>query len=179
MKKLITLLLMFVAIIQLNSCTKKSDAPTASDNILNYEIAEIPVTSDFNVGAIYYNFSTFNTAITEVPAVGKYSMLNGLVPPTVMTEHIQQAKRGGIDYFLFQYRSVSRDLANFRLDSTTIKSFLDANGANLKFALAYNFSSSSYGISNAAPLENDVVKLEQFFQDIIKMTTQMGRCNEI
>jgi hypothetical protein len=177
MKKIIFSSLIIGSFSLLFSCTKTSDAPTASDNVLNYSISEIPVTADYNVGAVYYNFATFNTAITEVPIVGKYAMTNGVVSPTVMTEHIQQAKRGGIDYFLFQFRSANRDLANFRSDSSTIKSFLDVNTANFKFALAYNFSSTTYGISNTIPLENDAIKLEQFYQDILRMITQMGNAN--
>ena len=54
------------------SCTKKRDAPSVSDNILNYTINEIPVTTDYNVGAFYYNFTTFNPSISQVPSVGKY-----------------------------------------------------------------------------------------------------------
>ena len=161
------------------SCTKKRDAPSVSDNILNYTINEIPVTTDYNVGAFYYNFTTFNPSISQVPSVGKYSMINGVVPPNIMTNHIQQAKRGGIDFFLFPFRSVSRDLSNFRADSSTVKSFLDANTENLKFALAYNFSNTSFAITNAAPLENDAIKLEHFFLDIIKMVPQMNNPNYV
>jgi hypothetical protein len=161
------------------SCTKKNVGPSVADNILNYTIKEIPVTTDYTVGAFYYNFTTFNTSITQVPSVGTYAMVNGVVLPNIMTNHIRQAKRGGIDYFLFPFRSVSRDLINFRADSSTIKSFLDANTDNLKFALAYNFSNTTYAISNTAPLENDAVKLQQFFQDIIKMAPQMNNANYV
>ncbi len=177
MKKLNISLFIIVAFSVFSSCTKKSDAPTVDDNILNYPINEIPVTSDYNVGAFYYNFTTFNAAIREVPTIGSYSMINGVVPPTVMADHIRQAGIGGIDYFLFPFRSVSRDLVNFRSDSSTVKSFLDANTSNLKFALAYNFSTTTYAISNTAPLENDAVKLAQFFQDIVKMVPQMNNAN--
>ena len=165
------------AVIFLFSCTKKDNAPTAADNILAYTINEIPVTTDYTVGAFYYNFGTFNAAITEVPIAGKYTMPNGVVQPTVMTQHIQQAKRGGIDYFLFQFRSANRDLNNYKSDSTVIKSFLNVDTANMKFALAYNFSSGTYGISTTAPLENDAVKLEQFFQDIIRVAPLMANSN--
>lgn len=161
----------------ISSCVKKADTPTAEDNILNYEIEEIPVTENYTVGAFYYNFGTFNTAIKETPVAGKYAMTNGVVPPAVMTTHIQQAGKGGIDYFLFQFRSASRDLNNYRSDSTVVKSFLDANAANMKFALAYNFNSGTYGISTTAPLENDAVKLEQFFQDIIRVAPLLGNAN--
>jgi hypothetical protein len=177
MKKIKFSILLFAAVGVFSSCTKENLGPAASENILAYTIEEVPVTADYNVGAFYYNFATFNTAITEVPVVGKYSMPNGLVPPAVMTEHINQAKTGGIDYFLFQFRSNSRDKSNYKSDSTLIKTFLDVNTANLKFALAYNFSSSTFAISNTAFLEKDPVKLEQFIQDIIKVTPEMGNAN--
>lgn len=161
----------------LASCVKKVDAPTAEDNILDYKIEEIPVTQDYTVGAFYYNFGTFNASITEVPVVGKYAMPNGVVPPAVMTTHIQQAARGGIDYFLFQFRSANRDLNNYKSDSAVVKSFLDANTANMKFALAYNFNSGTYGISTTAPLENDATKLSQFYQDILRVAPLFANSN--
>ena len=179
MKNIKLSLFIISALCIFSSCTKKSNAPSVADNILNYTINEIPVTTDYIVGAFYYNFTAFNTSITQVPSVGKYDMINGVVLPNIMTNHIQQAKRGGIDYFLFPFRSVSRDLINFRADSSTVKSFLDANTDNLKFALAYNFSNTTFAISNTAPLENDAVKLEQFFQDIIKMAAQMNNENYV
>ena len=177
MKKLQFSIFIITCFVIFSACTKKVDAPSVADNILNYTIKEIPVTTDYTVGAFYYNFTTFNTSISQVPSVGKYSMINGVVLPNIMTSHIQQAKKGGIDYFLFPFRSVSRDLINFRADSSTVKSFLDVNTDNLKFALAYNFSNTTFAISTTAPLENDAVKLQQFFQDIIKMVPQMNNTN--
>jgi len=171
------LLTFFAALLLLNACTKKDNNPTATDNILNYKIQDIPVTQDYTVGAFYYNSGNFNNNITEVPVVGKYSIANGLVPAAVMTTHIQQAGKGGIDYFLFQFRSASRDFNNYKSDSTVVKSFLDVNSANMKFALAYNFSTSTYAISTTTPLENDATKLEQFFQDIIRIAPLLGNSN--
>jgi hypothetical protein len=179
MKKIKFPFIIIAALTFLYSCSKKDTGPKASDNILAYSIKEIPVTEDYTVGAFYYNFGTFNAAITEVPVVGKYSMPNGVVPPAVMTTHIQQAGKGGIDYFLFQFRSASRDLNNYKSDSSVVKSFLDVNTANMKFALAYNFSSGTYAISTTAPLESNAVKLEQFFQDIIRIAPLMANSNYI
>jgi hypothetical protein len=167
----------FLAAVVLTSCTKKDDTPTAEDNILNYEIPEVAVTENYVVGAFYYNFGAFNPNIKEVPVVGAYAMPNGLVPQAVISKHIEQAGKGGLDYFLFQFRSVSRDLNNFRSDSTLVKQFLDANTANMKFALAYNFNSGTYGLSTTAPLENDATKLEQFFQDFIKWAPILSNAN--
>ena len=160
-----------------SACVKKSAAPTVDDNILNYKINEIPVTQDYTVGAFYAYYSTFNPLIKDTPVAGRYNMPNGVVPPAVMTEHISEAGRGGVDYFVFSFRSANRDFGNYKTDSTVIKSFLDANTANMKFALAYNWSTGSYGLSTTTPLENDAVKLEQFFQDIQRVAPLMANGN--
>lgn len=160
------------------SCKKSDEGPSADDNILNYEIPEIAVTANYTVGAFYYSFGSFNANITEVPAVGKYSMPNGVLSPTIMAKHIEYATKGGLDYFVFSFRSANRDANNYRNDSTLIKGFLDANTASsMKFALAYNFSTGTYGINTSAPLENDANKLEQFFRDIEKVAPFMGNNN--
>lgn len=167
------------ALLFLAACVKKSDSPSADDNILAYDIKEMPVTENYTVGAFYYNFGTFNANITEVPVVGKYAMANGVVAPAIMSKHIEQATAGGIDYFLFQFRSASRDVNNYKSDSSLVKSFLDVNSTNMKFALAYNFNSGTYAISTTAPLENDAVKLEQFFQDILRVAPLLSNANYI
>src|SRR5688500_10133308 len=105
------------------ACVKKDNGPSVSENILDYDIEEIAVTENYVVGAWYYNLTSFNNNITEMPLVGKYSMPNGVVPPAVMNKHIEYAGKAGIDYFLFQFRSVSRDLNNYRSDSAVVKSF--------------------------------------------------------
>lgn len=159
------------------SCKKTSTGPSPSDNVLAYKINEIPVTQDYVVGAFYYNFTGFNPAITEVPVVGKYSMPNGVITPNVMSRHITQAMAGGVDYFVFSYRSANKDANNWKFDSTLIRSFVDANSANMKFALQYNWSSGSYSVSNTAPLENDATKLNQFFNDITRTAPYLNNGN--
>ena len=58
MRKIDILLFIIAALSIFSSCTKKGDAPSVADNILNYTINEIPVTTDYTVGAFYYNFTT-------------------------------------------------------------------------------------------------------------------------
>ena len=160
------------------SCKKNDSGPSISDNILNYTINEIRVDTNYVVGAFYYNIGTWNANITEVPVIGSYTMPNGVVPPAVMTEHISQATKAGLDYFVFSFRSANRDLNNYKSDSSVVKSFLDANAStNMKFALQYNWSTGSFGVSNTAPLENDPVKLEQFFQDIQRVAPLFNNSN--
>src|SRR5258706_5562498 len=165
-------------ILSIYSCKKNENGPKASDNILNYEISEIPVTTDFVLGAFYAGLGTFNPFVTEVPVAGKYNMPGGVVDPAVMAQHIAAAGKGGINYFIFDFRSANRDVSNYRFDSTVVKSFLDANAtSNLKFALQYNWSTGSYGVTNTSPLENDATKLEQFFSDIEKVVPLFGNSN--
>jgi hypothetical protein len=159
------------------ACKKYSTGPSPSDNFLNYKISEIPVTQDYTVGAFYYNFGTFNANITEVPVLGKYAMPNGVLTPNVMSRHITQAATAGIDYFIFSYRSASKDAGNWKSDSSLIRGFLNANTGGMKFALQYNFSNTSYGISNTAPLEKNATTLNQFFNDITRTAPYMNDAN--
>jgi hypothetical protein len=158
--------LFLLAACTLVACKKTSTGPSVDDNILAYDIKEIPVTQDYSVGAFYYNFGSFNVNIKEVPTVGKYAMPNGLITPNVMTQHIAQAATAGIDYFVFSFRSANKDLSNWKSDSTLVQSFVGANTGNMKFALQYNWSTGSYAASNAAPLEGNATNLNLFFNDI-------------
>jgi hypothetical protein len=169
----------FSILVLLFSCKKYNTGPTPADNFLDYKITEVPVTQNYLVGAFYYNFGAFNTAITEVPVVGKYAMPAGVITPNVMSQHITQAAVGGVDYFIFSYRSANKDATNWKSDSSLIKGFLTANSANMKFAMQYNFSNTSYAISNTAPLENDATKLNQFFNDIIRTAPYMNDPNYV
>jgi hypothetical protein len=171
MKHIKNSFLALLAITTIFSCKKYSTGPSVNDNILAYDIKEIPVTQDYVVGAFYYNFGTFNANIKEVPVVGKYAMTGGVVPPAIMTQHIAQAATAGIDYFVFSFRSANKDANNWKSDSTEVQSFVTANTANMKFALQYNWAGGSYGVTNAAPLENDATKLNQFFNDIQRAAT--------
>jgi len=156
------------------ACKKYSTGPSVTSNVLDYQIKEIPVTQDYIVGSFYYNFGSFNVNIKEVPVVGKYAMPNGVETPNVMPQHIAQAQVAGLDYFVFSFRSANKDVNNWKSDSTLVQTFLAANAASptaMKFALQYNWSGTSYAVSNTAPLENDATKLNQFFNDIQRAAT--------
>ncbi|HEY4286594.1 MAG TPA: glycoside hydrolase family 99-like domain-containing protein [Puia sp.] len=166
-----------LVLVLLGACKKYSTGPSPSDNFLDYTIKEIPVTQNYVVGAFYYNFGTFNTSVTEVPVVGKYAMPGGVISPSIMSQHITQAAAGGIDYFIFSYRSANKDATNWRSDSALIHGFQTANTAGMKFALQYNWSNTSYAVSNTAPLEKDATKLSQFFNDITRTAAIMNDAN--
>jgi hypothetical protein len=110
--------------------------------------------------------------------VGKYASPNGAIPPDIMKKHIDTAAAGGIDYFLFQVRSASRDNVNYKNDSVLVRNFVDANTNNkMKFAIAYNFSSGTYGIATATPIEADVNKVNQFVADIERFVPYFQTAN--
>src|SRR5260221_4390774 len=103
MKILILRIGLVSLILSIFSCKKNDNGPKASDNVLNYKISEIPVTEDYVVGAFYAGLSTFNPSVTEMPVAGKYNMPGGVVDPAVMAQHIADAGKGGINYFVFDF----------------------------------------------------------------------------
>lgn len=158
-------------LVSFESCKKSDSGPSIDDYFLNYPIKEIPVTEDYTVGAFYYSFGTFNPGITEVPVVGKYSSPSGKIDPAIMSRHIDQASGGGLDYFVFQMRSFNKDHGNYVNDSVLINIFNQQNtSGKMKFAVYYNFNAGSYGISTASPLESDPIKLNQFIDDITRLS---------
>jgi len=158
-------LLIYTAMIAFAACSK-DNGPAADDHFMNYEIPEVPVTQDYVVGAFYYDIPNFNANVKEVPVAGKYNMVNGVIPPAVITKHLEYAQKAGLDYFLFSFRSANRDNNGWKRDSAMLKSYLDnAGGSPVNFALTYNLNTGSYGINATTPLEKDAVKLEQFFMD--------------
>lgn len=173
MNKIPAILLCYVLFFA-TACSKE-DGPSADDNFLNYEIPEVPVTENYTVGAFYYDIPNFNANVKEVPVLGKYNMPNGVVSPAVMTQHLAYATKAGLDYFIFSFRSPNRDANNYKRDSAIVQSYLDVAGeGSAKFALAYNFQNNTYGISATSPLENDGVKLRQFYNDFEKIAYLLG-----
>lgn len=163
-------ILFFILTVAVSGCKKGDVGPSIDDYFLNYQIKEVPVTQDYVVGAIYYWFSSFNPNITEVPVVGKYSMPNGVIDPSIMSQHIDQASSGGIDYFLFQIRSYNVDNGNYKHDSTLISTFIQQNtSGKMKFAVYYTFNPGNYGVSTSVNMESDSTKLNRFFDDIVRL----------
>jgi hypothetical protein len=166
------------------SC-KKAATPTVADNFLNYTIPEVPVTQDYVVGAFYYTFSALPAGTTQVPAEGKYGATNGAPPAAVMQAQIDQAGVAKVDYFIFSLRSPTLDNANFKNDSNAVVSFLAApNNTNMKFAVEYNLSTATLGITNSGgttgngvTLETNATKLAGFYNDIKRLSYWMTKSN--
>ena len=182
-KKYIYSYLLLLISVMLFSC-KKND-PSVKDNFLNYQIPDVPVTANYTVGAFYYSFSTFNANITEVPVVGKYTYTLGVPPDGVMQKHIDQAGTAKVDYFIFSLRSPTMDAVNYRVDSTVVNAFLTApNSSNMKFAISYNLSTGTLGITNSGgangsgiTLETNAAKLAGFYADFKRLAFFLGKAN--
>jgi hypothetical protein len=165
------------------SC-KKND-PSVKDNFLNYQIPDVPVTSNYTVGAFYYTFTTLNANVTQIPTVGKYGYTNGLPADGIMQQHIADAGIAKIDYFIFSIRSPTLDNKNYLVDSTTVNAFLNApNSAGVKFALSYNLNVGLLGITNSGgatgsgvTIETDPVKLAAFYNDFKRLAFFLGKAN--
>lgn len=165
------------------SC-KKND-PSVKDNFLNYKIPDVPVTSNYTVGAFYYTFTTLNANVTQIPTVGKYGYTNGLPPAGIMQQHIADAGIAKIDYFIFSVRSPTLDNKNYLVDSTTVNAFLNApNTAGVNFVLSYNLNTGLLGITNSGgttgngvTIETDPVKLAAFYNDFKRLAFFLGKAN--
>jgi hypothetical protein len=176
-------------IVSLYSCSKK--APGPEDSFLNYTVPDVPATKNYTVGAFYYTFTSFNTAVTQKPTVGgpgPYFYSNGfpslgtsaapILQPSIMDAHVADAAIAKIDYFVFSVRSPTMDNANFKTDSNTIVSFLNAaNSSKMGFAISYNLNTSTLGISNTVTLESNAAKLLGFYNDFKRLSYWMTKSN--
>lgn len=171
------------------SC-KKDPGPSIDNYFLNYQIPEVPVTSNYVVGALYYTFNPFNANVTYTPLAGKYSTpATGIVPAATMQMHIDEAAAAKIDYFVFSMRSANLDANNYKVDSLTVGSFLAApNASKMNFVVSYNLTASTLGISDTGnpdangnpqgtPLEANATKLEGFYRDFQRLAFYMAKPN--
>ncbi|MES2277870.1 MAG: hypothetical protein V4592_17720 [Bacteroidota bacterium] len=178
----------------LYSCKKKD--PSVDDLFINYTVPDVPATKNYVVGAFYYQFGSFNTITPQKPVVGgpgPYCYFNGnpvlgatssaasIPAPAVMDAHVADAAIAKIDYFVFSVRSPTMDNNNFKVDSNTIVSFLNAaNSSKMNFAISYNLNTGTLGInatSTTAFLEANATKLLGFYNDFKRLSYWMTKAN--
>lgn len=145
------------------SCSE-DDTPQIEDHFLSKEIPNEPVNANYSVGAFYKSFS-WNSGVVEVPVAGKYVSNTG--DKDAYAKHVTQAATGGIDYFIFGFRS-----ANVANDNTNDKKFIDIlqtapNALQQKFALSYSFNSMA--LSNTRRIETAPSKVPVFLNDFMLM----------
>jgi len=158
MKQLKYIVIALFAVV-LFSCSE-DDVPQIEDHFLTKEIPIEPVNADYAVGAFYKSF-TFNPAVVEVPVAGKYN--SSLGDPIAYEKHVTQAQAGGIDYFIFNFRSSFKATDN-AADVKFINTLQTApNASQQKIALSYNFGSMA--LSDANRIEKDPNKVKAFLAD--------------
>jgi len=145
------------------SCSE-DDAPQIEDHFLSKDIPIEPVNDNYAVGAFYKSF-TFNNAVVEVPTAGKYVSNTG--DKDAYEKHVKQAATGGIDYFIFGFRS-----ANLAADNANDIKFINTlqtapNALEQKFALNYSFSTMA--LSDARRIETAPSKVPVFLNDFMLM----------
>ena len=156
------------------SCSEsEDDTPQIEDHFLSKEIPIEPVNDNYSVGSFYKSF-TWNSAVVEVPVAGKYAA--SLTGDTAAYEkHVQQAATGGIDYFIFGFRS-----ANVAAENTADKTFIDnlqkaPSALQQKFALSYTFASMA--LTDAKRIETAPSKVPVFLNDFMLMLPYFKAAN--
>lgn len=153
------------------SCSK-DDSPQIEDHFLSKEIPIEPVKDNYSVGSFYRSFN-WNSAVVEVPVAGKY--VSNLGDPVAYEKHVKQAVTGGIDYFIFGFRSAL--VAN---DNTNDRKFIDIlqtapNALEQKFALNYSFTSMA--LSNTRRIETAPSRVPTFLNDFMLMLPYFKAAN--
>ena len=152
------------------SCTK-DDSPQIEDHFLSKEIPIEPVKDNYSVGSFYKSFN-WNSAVVEVPVAGKY--LSG--DPVAYEEHIKQAAAGGIDYFIFGFRS-NNVTGEYTADKNFINKLQTAPSAlKQKFALSYTFTSLAL-INPLRNIETAPSKVPVFLNDFMLMLPYFKAAN--
>ncbi len=146
--KTINKLIAFILFFSIFSCTE-DNIVEGGNTILDYEIPQVEVTSDYSVGARYSRFTRSNNVVEE-PIIGIY---NGTVgDPVVYEEHVIQAQTAGIDFFIFEMRSSNNAGLNTQ-DIDFIDGLLSApNATDVNFAISYNFG--NMGLNNNNRIES-------------------------
>ncbi len=147
------------------------DNPTAEDHFMAQPIPQIPVDTDYIVGSPYVSFQ-WNSAVPETPSAGNYDSQYG--DPTAYALHVDQALKGGIDYFFFDLRSAVK-ITEHNTDKAFIAKLQSAsNAASIKFAISYNFG--ALGLKDNNRIE-DAGKVDEFINDFELMLPYMQQAN--
>lgn len=153
------------------ACSSETDTPTLEDHFMAQPIPQIPVEIDYTVGAFYNSFG-WDSDVPETPTAGNYESVLG--DPVAYESHVDQAIKGGIDYFLFRLRS-NVNTGQFTAD----KAFVDrlqtaSNASSMNFAFSYNFG--VMGLNNNNNIESKGY-VDDFINDFELMLPYMQQSN--
>ena len=148
----ITIVSTLFSIISLISCQEDLDL-SPEDTFLGTDVARFKVTQDYKVGA-FYKFSNWNLDYDALPSTGVYTANDTKQYP----DHIKQANKAGIDFFLFNLRTnKNAGLIGQDLDVLTrYQEALDVvSDQDSIIGYSFNFDYRGLAISNNNPLDKD------------------------
>jgi hypothetical protein len=152
------------------SCTEDK-AILLEDNKFNKPIPQVPVNTDYTVGALYSKFNR-NPLAVETPSIGIYD--GNIGEPIRYENHVKQAKTAGVDFFIISLRS-SNVIAQHNEDKAFIDNLQTASNANeMKFAFSYNFA--NMGLSNTSRIETKGL-VPTFLKDFELMLPYFQKAN--
>ena len=156
----------------LTSCTEDDIVTENGDLYLEHEVPNIPVTADYQVGALYFKINVLkrNDDPTIQPTIGVYNLNKVVDQQTIYAEHLEQAKTAGIDFFIYDFRTAA---LNGGAAQNSDKKFMDnilltPGAGDIKMAFAYNFGAMGLNNNNTIEAKGHV---ETFINDFNSMMT--------
>jgi hypothetical protein len=154
------------------SCTEDK-AILLEDSKFNKPIPQLPVNTDYTVGAIYaraaFKFDRGYYLPVETPSWGTYD--GTIADPIRYEDHVKQAKTAGVDFFIFNLRS-----AQYVSDTTFVHNLQMApNAKEMDFAFSYTFNAP--GSSITSPFQEFSTTEIQFLKDFELMEKHFKKDN--
>jgi hypothetical protein len=167
MKNLIYLSLFSIIVFYLSSCKKADNtSPGLSDEFLNYEIQDVPVTKDYLVGVNYlyaptYGNALYKTLFAKTPNIGEYANIKSSIVGTtalVVDSQLVQMNRAKIDFVIVTIRSGTTANSSYKTDTAYVNRILSSRfRGNIKIAFAYDFSGLALGSVYPSPSDSSML----------------------
>lgn len=160
-------IIVIIPAVILLSC--EDDSPKLEDNMLNFEIEEVPVTDDYLIGVSYYGQNDWSDYNYEEPQMGRYGEGYSVTDTDAMKQHIDWLAESGINFLLFDYSPSYSDSGIVVADTATFASvFINRpNSGLLRFALKFNFGYLGITTNRRIHVNDDL--FEDFFNGFRKM----------
>lgn len=167
MKNLIYISLLSIIVFYLSSCKKSDNLSTGlSDDFLNYEIQDVPVTKDYLVGVNYlfaptYGNVLYKTLFAQTPILGEYANIkSSIVGSTalVVDSQLVQMARAKIDFVIVTIRSGTTANSSYKTDTAYVNRILSSKYiGNIKIAIAYDFTGLALGSVYPSPTDSTML----------------------
>lgn len=167
MKTLLYISLLSILVIYLASCKKTENTSTGlSDDFLQYEIKDVPVTKDYLVGVNYlfaptYGNALYKTLYAQTPVLGEYTNIKSAIVGStalVVDSQLVQMNRAKIDFVIVTIRSGTTANSSYKSDTAYVNRILSSKyRGNIKIAFAYDFSGLALGSIYPSPTDSTML----------------------